>query len=39
MAVFIEGGSNGAKYAVPVAAQIYQYIYQLAEPLPPLLAD
>jgi len=38
MAVFIEGGVNGAKYAVPVAAQIYQYLYRQPE-LPPLLEE
>lgn len=36
MAVFIEGGINGAKYSVPVAAQIYQYLFRQPE-LPPLI--
>jgi penicillin-binding protein 2 len=36
MAVFIEGGVNGAKYSVPVAAEIYQYLYHQPE-LPPLI--
>lgn len=28
LAVFIEDGKNGAKYAVPVASQIYQYLFR-----------
>lgn len=36
LAVFIEGGVNGAKFAVPVAAQIYKYLFSLPE-LPPLI--
>ena len=38
LAVFIEGGRNGAVYAVPVAAQIYQYLFRQPE-LPPLLTE
>jgi penicillin-binding protein 2 len=36
LAVFIEGGQNGAKYAVPVAAQIYQYLFRQPD-LPPTI--
>lgn len=36
LAVFIEGGVNGAKYAVPVAAQIYKYLFAQPE-TPPLI--
>jgi penicillin-binding protein 2 len=36
LAVFIEGGQNGAKYAVPVAAQIYKYLFRQPD-TPPLL--
>lgn len=32
VAVFVEGGGNGAAVAVPIAAEIYQYIFNL----PPL---
>ncbi len=38
LAVFIEGGHNGADYAVPVAAHIYQYLFRQPE-LPPLLKE
>jgi cell division protein FtsI/penicillin-binding protein 2 len=38
LAVFIEGGLNGADYAVPVAARIYQYLFRQPD-LPPLLVE
>jgi penicillin-binding protein 2 len=37
LAVFIEGGANGAVYAVPVAAQIYKYMFRQPEAPPPLV--
>ena len=40
LAVFIEGGKNGAEYAVPVAAQIYSYLFHQPEmPLPEYATD
>ena len=36
LAVFIEGGLNGAKYAVPVAAAIYKHLFRQPEQ-PPML--
>ena len=36
LCVFIEGGHNGAQFAVPVAAQIYQYIFRQPD-VPPVL--
>jgi penicillin-binding protein 2 len=40
LAVFIEGGKNGAEYAVPVAAQIYQYMFHQPDvPLPLVPTD
>jgi penicillin-binding protein 2 len=31
MVVFVEGGGNGAKIAVPIAARIYQYLFNQPE--------